>query len=332
MYLSLVVAFQTLLQLALHAHEVFPSESGVDEAGWQGAAVSLLSPELVFHLQQTISSELEHYEPRVRNCVVDLVEWLTRREGVPVYECLADDLMTSVLTNFTRDLDSAGDQGEEADPRLLSEDGTATGPTPAAPAQSGGDAASVKTFGTAVSASASRIAHETVGWKALESSVRAIRAAVVGCGPAFVTGGMLTPQLRADIIPRGIEHINRFVRDATLNLCDALIHAATFSELEADGFDVALCGMLAKGLGDNWSQVPACVRLAPPHDSRHASVFRFPMRACVFLCARARALSLSLTHTHRCGTLLRLPRGPLWIGLAPQTRSATSTRLSRPCA
>lgn len=205
-------------------------------------AVALLTPEFLFHLQQSVGSEVENREPRVRTCVVDLLEWLSRLQGTSVYQALEDDITTSILRNFTRDFDEVvEDEGVEADPRLRDA---------AAPA----DADSVASFSSARSGKP-RIAHDTVGWKALESSIRAMRAAVTGCGRQFITAGCLTAQLRDDVIPRAVVHVNRFVREAVFFLINAVVEAAAANDLSEMGFEEPLVDLLSKGLGDNWSQV-----------------------------------------------------------------------------
>ena len=198
-------------------------------------------------LRDVVGRNIEHKEPRVRSCVVDLLEWLSRKEGSGLYLLFRDRIIDSILTNFIR----TGESDEEEDE---AGDGAGLGA-----GSSSSDSKSDAT-GSVSSSRASRkprIAHDTVGWKALESSIKAIRAVIVGCGHTFIAEGHLTEQLREDIIPRATCHVNRFVREAIFFLCDAVINAATLEDLVAVGFDVRLAELIARGLCDNWSQVCA---------------------------------------------------------------------------
>jgi hypothetical protein len=212
-----------------------------------------------------VSSNIEHREPRVRTCVVDVLEWLSRRTGTGTYVFIQDKVLTSILTNFTRsgesdDEDEGGDgpgrAGAGVGPgRERSPSPGPRSPSPSPGAGSGGDGASVGSGTSSARGRKPRIAHDTVGWKALESSIKAIRGCIVGCGRAFVTEGLLTPQLREDIIPRAAAHVNRFVREAIMYLLDAVGDVGTQEDLCGEGFDEAMAGLLARGLCDNWSQV-----------------------------------------------------------------------------
>ncbi len=220
----------------------------MDRAGWEAAAPSVLTESFLVALRAVVGRHIEHKEPRVRSCVVDLLEWLSRKEGTSLYVMFRDQIVESILTNFVR-------TGESDDEEDEAGDGAGVGV---------GAAASDSKSETTASVSSSRsrkprIAHDTVGWKALESSIKAIRAVVVGCGNSFLSEGHLTEQLREDIIPRATCHINRFVREAVFFLCDAIINAATLEDLTSLGYDVRLSELLAKGLCDNWSQVCGCV-------------------------------------------------------------------------
>ena len=213
-----------------------------------------------------VSDNIEHREPRVRTCVVDLLEWLSRRSGTPTYAFIQDKVLASILTNFTRsgesdDEDEAGDGPGRAGAGVGPSRERSPSPAPRAgsPAPGGvgaGDGASVGGSSTSSARGRKpRIAHDTVGWKALESSIKAMRACILGCGRAFITEGFLGPQVREDIIPRAASHVNRFVREAIMYLLEAVADVGTLGDLCEEVFDVALAGLLAKGLCDNWSQV-----------------------------------------------------------------------------
>ena len=101
------------------------------------------------------------------------------------------------------------------------------------------------------------LVHETMGWKALETSMRALQSLVKGYGPSFVRDGLLTRDLFELISRRALAHQNRYVREVGYDLC-AAIAGASFASLPSDETQQvvdALVGAVSRGLSDNWSQV-----------------------------------------------------------------------------
>lgn len=96
--------------------------------------------------------------------------------------------------------------------------------------------------------------HTTEGWKALESSVRAVHHVAAGAGAAFAPHA--TPELRA-ILYDCFNHMNRFVREtaylAAAAVCAALQGLPELAEAAAE-----IAERLRDGLSDNWSQVRCC--------------------------------------------------------------------------
>jgi hypothetical protein len=240
-----------LLQLALDYPEAFPGDLAQDKDAWKPFALRVLSAEFLFHLQQTVGSELENREPRVRTCVVDLLEWLCKFQGVSVYEALGDDIITCVLRNFTRDFELDEPDGAESDPRMgpAASTGPATKPDAASV-----DGSSVVSWWSTRSEK-TKVAHDTVGWRALESSIRAVRAPIAGCGREFITEGFFTEQLRDVIIPQAAAHPNRFVREAAMWLLCTIASVAQPEDLDSCGYDIPMCTFIGIGMEDSWSQV-----------------------------------------------------------------------------
>jgi hypothetical protein len=63
--------------------------------------------------------------------------------------------------------------------------------------------------------------HETVGWKALETSLKGINRVIQNYGPQFVSDDHLTTEL-VELFDDVVAHQNRFVREVGLQLADTL--------------------------------------------------------------------------------------------------------------
>lgn len=101
--------------------------------------------------------------------------------------------------------------------------------------------------------------HDTEGWKSLETSMRILQGIIEAIGTKLY-GFELDRIL--DCILKGVDHINRFVREISYFVLNAIFaaskeiigagnaHEAKFREFCGD-----LIPIISQGLGDNWSQV-----------------------------------------------------------------------------
>lgn len=96
--------------------------------------------------------------------------------------------------------------------------------------------------------------HGTEGWKCLETSFRALQHIMESGGAAFRR--YIDEDLR-QLVYRALRHPNRFVREA----CQFIVGSIALSFGDGDGGELKealileLAAELARGLGDNWSQV-----------------------------------------------------------------------------
>lgn len=261
-----------------------------DTSSIKPLALAVLTDDLVTDLLRASQHHLENREPRVRNTVVDVLQWAARRDGVAVFRRMYPDIIASIRANFERgdadasgtlaaaageaspagDVASAAGTGPASEARST-DDGAATATSPAPPVSSASAVSSSSPAPAAGSpAPKPAIAHDTVGWKALESSFRALTGIIAGCGAAVLEGGsgdegpVLTEELLCDVVPRATKHINRFVRQAVYGLAQAIVEAVGGAGLVTIGLADPLADLLAEGLSDNWSQVrfaaSCCVR------------------------------------------------------------------------
>lgn len=183
-------------------------------------------------------------------------------------------IRTSIEVNFERDGTEVyarmepGAAAAAADAATSGAGAVATAPAggESAPAGEAGSAAGESEDGRSSPAPSAKapvplIAHDTVGWKALESSTQALGALVEGCGSAVCSPEFLTPDLLNTVVPRAAAHVNRFVRQAIFGLCTAVVEASGGDGLRSLGWATKLSELIGTGLADNWSQVwdsPPC--------------------------------------------------------------------------
>jgi hypothetical protein len=192
---------------------------------------------------------VDNREPRVRNLVGVCLEGLSRIDGNRVYMCMKEALLKSISENINR---KGHEEEEESD-------------------EVNDDVSSVVSSASAKPV----IAHETVGWKALETSIKALRSIIKGWGSAFVSEGHLTSYVLDLCVRQSTKHVNRFVREAAYNMLETISDVSTTEMLSidvainkmyiktadgatpADGVTLVheIVELLAIGLGDNWSQV-----------------------------------------------------------------------------
>lgn len=102
--------------------------------------------------------------------------------------------------------------------------------------------------------------HDTEGWKTLETSMRSLQNLIEG-SREHIHSFDLQPVL--EIILKSVDHINRFVREISYFVIDAIfissrnVLSSPQEELK-EGFRKTLSELVPivqKGLADNWSQV-----------------------------------------------------------------------------
>lgn len=161
--------------------------------------------------------------------------------------------------------------------------------------------------------------HTTEGWKALESSVRAVHHVAAGAGAAFAPH--VTPELRA-ILYDCFSHMNRFVRE-TAYLAAAAVCAALRGLPELAAASVELAERLRDGLSDNWSQVSS-----PDLPYRSPLASSGPEYACALPWRVRSGTMVPKSRQCRCGLLLgcqsrhtlfaQLPKFSSWAAITDQ--------------
>lgn len=104
--------------------------------------------------------------------------------------------------------------------------------------------------------------HDTEGWKSLETSMRILQNMIEAIGTrlyAFELDRIL------NVILKGVDHINRFVREISYFVLNAIFSASkeiiggsgeqSPHEIKFREFCSDLIPIISQGLGDNWSQV-----------------------------------------------------------------------------
>lgn len=174
---------------------------------------------------------LEHSEPRVRHSVGDCIFALAKKQGVEIYTSLEDVLVTSIYQNFERDEEKTETKAsEELDPMEFL----------------------LETSYRVVKPGTGEMRHGTEGWKSLETSFRALLKLIQGTGTSvcpFISGEIW------NLVFRGFEHSNRFVREMAYSTLGALVENSTPEQDLSDELLIQIAQKLAKGLADDWSQV-----------------------------------------------------------------------------
>lgn len=181
-----------------------------------GKEVLLLLPQL-----------LEDNEPRVRLSAGEVLGCVCRVNGPSAFEQLKVTIMSGILNNLERDVNSDGTK----------------------------HLADKLTHEHNIPSDAAGIFHDTAGWKALESYMNALKFAVEGCGTKFHP--YVTKEL-VELLFKTLGHTNRFVRETSFYVLAAII--CCFEQMKEDGnISAELLMLVAKslalGLSDNWSQV-----------------------------------------------------------------------------
>ncbi|GLE08986.1 hypothetical protein PINS_up020461 [Pythium insidiosum] len=222
-------------------------------------------------LRGVVRDYLEHYEPRVRMSIAKMLGAMARWDLPWVTREFTPLVIDSVLCNLTRSPDFEETGIDEMDDNISvngMESPTAGSSTPRSQQ---GDGYSPRTPTTP------HRLDDVSGWKALESSLSAIKYIMKGSGAAFlaqqdtVSGEKnapftyLTTEVWELITVKSVFHINRHVRVVGLDAITVLCELAPVGFLDArrDLSDV-LCKCIVRGMQDNWAQV----RYAASHSTR----------------------------------------------------------------
>ena len=103
--------------------------------------------------------------------------------------------------------------------------------------------------------------HDTEGWKSLETSMRILQNIIEAIGTKLYDFNL---ERILGCILKGVDHINRFVREISYFVLHAIFmtsehilkeEAASQNVLRFHSFCDKLVPIIAQGLSDNWSQV-----------------------------------------------------------------------------
>lgn len=182
-----------------------------------------LKNETVQCVLTTAEKCLQHDEVRVRLAFGDLLQELSKLEGIGIYNSCKELVLNLIQTNLERQIEVPE---ENDDPDSLRRASTS----------------SVDIF------------HETAGWRYLESSMKCLQCIIQGCGSAF--NSSVNQQL-LDLIFTALTHTNRFVRETGFYVCGTLVNIG-HDNMDANSiltYGDQFSKQIALGLADNWSQV-----------------------------------------------------------------------------
>ncbi|CAM9947665.1 unnamed protein product [Sphacelaria rigidula] len=194
----------------------------VDQAGRS------LSPSFLRSLLAHCDQHLEHSEPRVRSLVAATLGALTRAgnsdkdcTGLAVYVFFRERLLGAISRNFVR---------------------------------------AKETITDVITGAENVAVDDTSGWKALETSLLALKEFVDALGRSFIDDGHLTQDTVGYIVSGATVHINRHVREASFQIIRSILDACgTLSGSDAPPQGKILASTFAEacalGMQDNWSQV-----------------------------------------------------------------------------
>lgn len=249
--------------LAAHLHLTDTSEAHIEkvfvgELSPSAAVSDTVVPFTESFLKDVVAASarqgVEHYEPRVRLAVAKLLGVLAKWDLAWVTATFTPQLLESIVCSMSRSPDFEESGFEDFDDNV-SVNGMETPPqspesTPRTP-------------------STPYRLDDVSGWKALESSLCALKFIVKGSGAAFLamtpdgTFVYLTPELFELVTTKSCFHINRHVRVVGLDTITALCEAAPAGFLEAHApVAETLCKCITRGMQDNWSQVRYAASIA----------------------------------------------------------------------
>uniref|UniRef100_K3WNJ0 TOG domain-containing protein n=1 Tax=Globisporangium ultimum (strain ATCC 200006 / CBS 805.95 / DAOM BR144) TaxID=431595 RepID=K3WNJ0_GLOUD len=199
---------------------------------------------------------MEHYEPRVRMTIAKLLGVLANWDLAWVHNEFMPQIVESVVCNLSRSPDFEENGFEDFDDNI-SVNGMETPPqspesTPRTP-------------------STPYRLDDVSGWKALESSLCAIKYIVKGSRASFLDTHdrqpdsfvYFTPELKELVTTKSCFHINRHVRVVGLDTITVLCEAAPVGFLDSHrSITDTLNKCIVRGLQDNWSQVRYAASIA----------------------------------------------------------------------
>lgn len=177
-----------------------------------------VSPALRDALYASIAAHLEHPEPRVRGLVARALGALCSvpAVGVDAYLRVRGQLWGLVDAQLAR-------RGAEAMP-------TTYGAAKAVPLD------------------------DVTGWRALETALLALVAVADSCGPELCRGGHVDAAWLARAVFAAAAHPNRYVREAGMGMCRALVEHGGVAAADA-ATRAQLAAVVVGGLADAWPQV-----------------------------------------------------------------------------
>lgn len=242
-----------------HIEKTFVGELGGKRAAlFAGGELPFAASFLKDVVAPVAHQNLEHYEPRVRMVVGKLLGVLARWDLAWVHAEFFPQLVESVVCSMSRSPDFEESGFEDFDDNI-SVNGMETPPqspesTPRTP-------------------STPYRLDDVSGWKALESSLCALKFVMKGSGAAFLEKQeapgkpdafiYLTPELLELVTTKSCFHINRHVRVVGLDTIAVLCEAAPLGFLDAHhALADVLNKCITRGMQDNWSQVRYAASIA----------------------------------------------------------------------
>lgn len=189
---------------------------------------ALMSNEFLECLFVAFERDFEHIEPRIRTSCIQILSALGSFDGVKTWNRIGENILNSVKKNLYRSSQERLEAVKEVYHFEMPE-------------------TKIREV---------ELAHQTMGWKSLETSLQAIEKFVLGMGNDFVSMGYVTNELLDLIFKECLFHENRYVREVGYDLCSALvtpIYTAEYNQKEE--FMQMFVEGVSRGLADNWSQV-----------------------------------------------------------------------------
>ncbi|KAG1695132.1 hypothetical protein DVH05_020774 [Phytophthora capsici] len=200
-------------------------------------------------VKQAIHQHIEYYEPRVRMAVAKLLGVLAKWDLNWVTQEFTPQIVDSIVANLSRSPDFEETGFEELDDNV-SQNGMMTPPQ--------------SPEGTPRTPSTPYRLDDVSGWKALESSLCALKYVIKGSGVSFLQEKddgegeflYLTPQILELVATKSCFHINRHVRVVGLDTITVLSDIAPVGFLDShEKVSTVLNKCIKRGMEDNWCQV-----------------------------------------------------------------------------
>ncbi|TDH69926.1 hypothetical protein CCR75_005639 [Bremia lactucae] len=213
--------------------------------------VSTIAPLSNKFVKQTVKDAvhayLEYYEPRVRMAVAKLLGVLAHSDLLWVTQEFTPQIVDSIVSNLSRSPDFEETGFDELDDNISTNGMSTPPPSPES---------------TPRTPSTPYRLDDVSGWKALESSLCALKYVIKGAGVHFLQEKdfkfvYLTPELVELVTTKSCFHINRHVRVVGLEIVSILSDIAPLGFLESHTSRVTdvLSKCIQRGLEDNWCQV-----------------------------------------------------------------------------